>query len=208
MKRDFGPFHWLRIGDWSILARTKKGILLAHQVTGMRTSWIEIGGLRIWPDKKAGRMLASPGVFTINLEAVQEESITTDPLMHSWFIAGAKIGESFCSYDKQPKISGPRKVPILVRRIKRRADFLEAVELWHSWLKWRQSGAQEKFEVFYLGPLQKYTDGKKRVDADAAERIYKANCKAITQRVQGDYGLSLDRDFQSATLKARKHLGS
>jgi len=58
-----------------------------------------------------------------------------------------------------------------------------------------------------LGPLEKYTAGK-GVDAQAsAETAYFSRCRAISQRLQGEYGLSLDRDPEAASLKAIKVLG-
>lgn len=206
MKKDFGPFHVLLVGDWTILARMQTRRHYAHQVTGEPTSWFDVGGLRIWPDpKKPGKLRFAPGTFTIDMDAVQRHTITTDPLMRIWLRAGAIIGENYTAYDKQPKYStllGSK--PCYARRPKRSADFFEAVELWHSWLKWRQSGSPDRFEVFHLGPLEKYTAGKKMADADTAERLYEARCRAIAQRLQGDYGLSLDRDAEAASLKAKK----
>ena len=205
-KKDFGPFEFLQVGGWLILARKNKCIRLADQVTGEMTSWIEIGGLRLRMNK-SGELKISPGAWQVNLDAVRPHEVTTDPLMHNWMLAGAKIGESFCSYDKQPKMRGPKNRPIYLARIKRRADFDKAVELWHSWLKWRLSGSQESFQVFHLGALEKYTAGKKMADADAAARLYEARCRAIVQRLQGDYGLTLDREFVSAITKACKVTG-
>lgn len=207
MKKDFGPFSWLQVGDWTILARLKKGIRMLHHATGEPTSWVEVGGLRLRSDKKKGRLLAVPGTYSIDMDKAQPAQVTASPLMHGWLVAGAKIGESFISYDKQPKMRGPRNCPILMRRIKRREDFDEAVELWHSWLKWRESGSVDRFEVFHLGPLEKYTAGKKLSDADAAARLYEARCRAIGSRLKGEYGLSLHRNPQAATTNTMKFLG-
>lgn len=205
MKKNLGTFHVFQVGDWTILARMKKRIPHVHQVTGEPTSWFDVGGVSIRPNpKKPGDLLILPGTFIIDENAMQRHTLTCDPLMLTWLIAGALIGENFISYDKQPKFRGPRNTPHLVRRRKRIADFDDAVELWHSWLKWRLGKSKDSFEAFHLGPLEKYTAGKS-IDAQAAaETAYISRCRAIATRLQGDYGLSLDRDAKAASIKAIK----
>lgn len=204
-KKDLGPFHVILVGDWTILARMQTRRHHIHPVTGEQLSWFDVGGLRIHPDpKNPGMLLFTPGNFSIDMNAVQRHTLKVEPLIRTWLVAGALIGETYISYDNQPKKRGPRNCPVFDKKIKRREDFTQAVELWRSWLKWRESGSVERFEVFHLGPLEKYTAGKKLTDADAAARLYEARCRAIGQRLQGDYGLSLDRDVEAASLKAIK----
>ena len=207
-KKDFGSFEWIRIQDWDILARPKKGI--AHvDAGGNLNGWVSMGGLWLSGNSHIDVKL---GTIDVDMAKAMPSSLTTsDPLMHIWLLAGARIGETYMSYDRQPKLRGPKDVPVFVARIKRKDDFLDTAHYWRKWLKWRQAGARQPFADFVFGKF-KINVERRSEDQACADTTYQiesraARVKALTQRMHGEYGLSLDQDTASVTAKAIKSLG-
>ena len=148
-KKDSKEFTWIRIGGCLILSRLSKGIKHVDPA-GNPSGWVRLGGLLLSGGKG---IKATIGAFDVDSAKVTiEPNPTSDPLTSEWFLAGAKIGETYMSYDKQPKLShGPMDAPVYIARIKRNDDFDTTVHYWKKWLEWRQAGAGEAFDVFVFG---------------------------------------------------------
>ena len=190
-KKDSKEFTWIRIGGCLILSRLSKGIKHVDPA-GNPSGWVRLGGLLLSGGKG---IKATIGAFDVDsAKATIEPNPTSDPLTSEWFLAGAKIGETYMSYDKQPKLShGPMDAPVYIARIKRNDDFDTTVHYWKKWLEWRQAGAGEAFDVFVFGK-RSISGGQSTWDTIYKIQSHIARVRALKQRMQAEYGLSLKQE--------------
>jgi hypothetical protein len=189
-KKDSKEFAWIRIGGWLILSRLSKGIKHVDPA-GKPNGWVRLGGLGLSDDKC---IKATIGAFDVDTaKATIEPTPTSDPLTSVWFLAGAKIGETYMSYDKQPKLNGPMDTSVYIARIKRNDDFDTTVHYWKKWLEWRQEGASESFDVFVFGE-RSASRSQSPWDVIFQIESHIARVRALKQRMQVEYGLSLKQE--------------